>query len=815
VTQSSVVEVAVPVPIDDTFDYALEAGARAEPGARVLVPHGGRRVVGVVIAVKSGADALPRRPLRRVIQVLDDEPVLPEALLGAVLRAAHDALCPPGIALAAAVPPGTAPRPGTRVTLLPAGLRALERGELRGTLAKVLWSLGKRARSESELRARFPAAVPALARLERLGLVSRTAGTDPPRVRARIERVYRRAPDVDLERAKQELARSPKRLELLLALGPTPAPARSTPALKALVEAGLVVCEERELSRASHLDPLVKDAGAPELTPHQRAAVAEIGAAIEAKRHVQFLLYGITGSGKTEVYLRAAEVALRHGRGSIVLVPEISLTHQVVDVFRARFGERVAVLHSGLSAGERFDQWRGIRDGRVPIAIGARSAVFAPYEELGLIAIDEEHDGAYKSEEGFRYHAREVARLRAERAGCPVVLGSATPDVGTAWRTAHGEIERLTLPERVASRPLPEVEIVDLGQERGRGGRRGMLSRALRQALTETLAAGRQAILFLNRRGFAGRVYCFSCGDALHCKHCDVSLVYHAAEGPRRPDDPLQGELRCHYCGYREDPTDDCAKCGSREGGMHAFGTERLFEELVAAYPAARIGRLDRDTSARKGAQRSILASFHRGELDVLIGTQMVAKGHDVPGVTLVGVVMADLGLHFPDFRAGERTFQLLTQVAGRAGRGDDPGRVVIQTFLPNHYAIALAKTHDYPRFYREEVARRRPHGWPPFRELVQVALTGPRAQAVEHAAVALAGLAKTVPTDDPAEAVEVLGPAPAPLSRIRDEFRWQLLLLGAREPVRRVAAELARQARAPGFAGVTLRLDANPLQML
>jgi len=814
VSDPPIVEVAVPVPLDETFEYALEEGVRAEPGARVLVPHGGRRVVGVVIATKSSSEARTRGPLRRVLQVLDDEPVLPAALLAAVLRAAHDALCAPGIALAAAVPPGTAARPGTRVTLLPAGMRALERGELRGSLASVLWALGKRPRSEAELRARFPAAVPALARLERLGLVSRAAGTDPPRVRARRERVYRVAPGVDLARAKQELARAPKRLELLLALGATPAPARSSPALRALVEAGLVLCEERELSRATHVDPLVKSPEAPELTAHQRSALAEIAAAIEGGRHTQFLLYGITGSGKTEVYQRAAEVALARGRGAIILVPEISLTHQVVDRFRARFGERVAVLHSGLSAGERFDQWRAIREGRVPIAIGARSAVFAPYEELGLIAIDEEHDGAYKSEDGFRYHARDVARLRAERASCPLVLGSATPDVTTAWRCAHGEIERLTLPERVARRPLPTVEIVDLGAE-PRGARRGMLSRPLRLALAETLAAGQQAILFLNRRGFAGRVYCFACGFALHCRHCDVSLVYHSVDGPRRMDDPLEGELRCHYCGYREDPVDNCPSCGSREGGMQGFGTERLFEELVAAYPSARVGRLDRDTSARKGAQRSILTAFHRGEIDVLIGTQMVAKGHDVPGVTLVGVVMADLGLHFPDFRAGERTFQLLTQVAGRAGRGDEPGRVVIQTFLPQHYAVALAQTHDYPRFYREEIARRRPHGWPPFRELVQLAFTGRRAQSVEHAAHALAGLAKTVPCDDPSEAVEVLGPAPAPLARIRDEFRWQLLLLGAREPVRRVAAELARQARGPGFAGVTLRLDANPLQML
>ena len=813
VSEPLAVEVAVPVPLDETFDYALADGVRAEPGARVLVPHGGRRVVGVVVAVKPAREVRTRGRLRPVIQVLDEEPVLPQGLLDSVLRAAREVLCPPGVALAAAVPPGTAPRPGTRVALLPAGLRALERGELRGTLARVLWALGKRARSESELRARFPAAVPALARLERLGLVARSAGTDPPRVRPRTERVYRVAPGLDLERAQRELARSPRRLELLLALGPAPAPARSSPALRALVEAGLVVCEEREIVRGTRVEPLVRPADAPELTPHQRAAVAEIAQAIEAGRHAQFLLYGITGSGKTEVYQRAAEVALARGRTAIVLVPEISLTHQVVDRFRARFGERVAVLHSGLSAGERFDQWRAIRDGRVPIAIGARSAVFAPYPELGLICIDEEHDAAYKSEDGFRYHARDVARLRAERASCPLVLGSATPDVATAWRCAHGEIGRLVLPERVASRPLPTVEIVDLGAEKGR---RGMLSRALRQALSETLAAGRQAILFLNRRGFAGHVFCFDCGHALRCRHCDVSLVYHAGAGPRRPREPLEGELRCHYCGYREDPNETCPSCGSREGGMQGWGTERLFEELVAAYPSARIGRLDRDTSARKGAQRAILTAFHRGEIDVLVGTQMVAKGHDVPGVTLVGVVLADLGLHFPDFRAGERTFQLLTQVAGRAGRGEDPGRVVIQTFLPRHYAIELARTHDYPRFYREEVARRRPHGWPPFRELVQVALSGPRLAAVEAAALSLAGLAKTVPCGDvEGEKVDVLGPAPAPLARIRDEFRWQLLLLGGREGVHRVAAELARHARGPGFAGVTVRLDVGPLQML
>jgi primosomal protein N' (replication factor Y) len=820
---TTVVEVAVPVPVDETFDYALVDERTLEPGVRVLVPHGGRRVVGVVVASRPASSARangaqPRRPgsLRAVLQVLDEEPVLPLALLEAVLRVAREALCPPGIALAAAIPPGTAARPGTKVALLPAGMRALERGELRGTLGQVLWALGRRARSESEIRARFPAAVAALERLERLGFVSRKPGTDPPRVRRRTERVYRVAPGLDRTRAERELARAPKQLALLQALGHAPAPARSTASLRALVEAGFVICEERELVRGPSSEPLVPSEPAPELTPHQKTALGEIGSAIEARKDAQFLLYGITGSGKTEVYQRAADVALRNGRSVIVLVPEISLTHQVVDRFRARFGDRVAVLHSGLSAGERFDQWRLIREGRVPIAIGARSAVFAPYTDLGLIVIDEEHDAAYKSDEGFRYHARDVARVRAERAGCPLVLGSATPDVGTAWRSAHGEIQRLSLPERVASRPLPTVEIVDMASPAARGARRGMLSRPLREALAETLAAGQQSILFLNRRGFAAHVYCFGCGHALRCQHCDISLVYHASEGVRRIDDPLEGELRCHYCGYREDPKSRCPSCNSPEGGMQAYGTERLDEEVSAFFPSARVGRLDRDTSKRKGAQRSILAAFHRGEIDILVGTQMVAKGHDIPNVTLVGVVAADLGLHFPDFRAGERTFQLLTQVAGRAGRGLEPGRVVLQTFLPDHYAIALARTHDYPRFYREEVARRRPHGWPPFNELVHFAFSGKRQAKVEQAAVTMAGLAKTCLQDDTgSESVRVLGPAPAPLPRLRDEFRWQLLLLGPRDGVRAVARELSRLAHGPAFAGVVVRVDVNPLQML
>jgi primosomal protein N' (replication factor Y) len=815
VSDGPFVEVAVPLPVDETYDYALPPGVAVEPGARVLVPYSGRRVTGVVVAVRDAPSRPTRRAVRTIHSVVDTTPVLPAPLMAVVLRAAYDELCPPGVALAAAIPPGTAPRPGRRVQLREGGRRALDRGEARGSLGRVLWALGRGALPESVLRKRFPDCVPALERLERIGWIERVDATEPPRVRRRTVRVYLLAGPVDLDALRVRLRRAKRQLEIVERLAEAPAPLPASAPLRALVEAGIVRFEEREVSRSSVSPPLRSYDEDFELTPAQREATARIVDAAESARSATFLLHGITGSGKTEVYLRAAARATARGRGAIVLVPEISLTHQVVDRFRARFGDRIAVLHSGLSEGERFDHWRGLREGRFPIAIGARSAVFAPIEDLGLIVIDEEHDGAYKSGEGFRYHARHLAELRARDANCPLVLGSATPDVETSYRADRGEIERLVLPQRVERRPLPEVQIVDMEKEPRARGRRPLLSRPLRRALIETLSAGRQAILFLNRRGFATLVYCFACGFAVRCKHCDISLVYHSSSGPRRIDRPEEGELHCHYCGYSVAPTPECPSCGSPEGALFGFGTERLQEEMQALYPEARIARLDRDTSGRKGAQRQILGRFHRGEIDILIGTQMVAKGHDVPGVTLVGVIAADLGLHFPDFRAGERTFQLLTQVAGRAGRGDEPGKVVIQTFLPDHYAIALARTHDYGTFCREELSRRQPHGYPPYRAMVQLLLSGQQETAVREAAELLARLARSAPVPDPEpSAVRVLGPAPAPITKIRDRYRWQVLLLGRRDAVREVGRELAQRARR-GLRGAALRVDASPLQML
>ena len=478
----------------------------------------------------------------------------------------------------------------------------------------------------------------------------------------------------------------------------------------------------------------------------------------------RFLLHGVTGSGKTEVYLQVIAAARAAGRGALVLVPEIALTPQLAARFGARFGEDVAVLHSGLAPRERLAAWRRLRAGEVGIALGARSAVFAPVRALAVVVVDEEHDPSFKQEEGVRYHARDLAVVRAQRADAVVILGSATPSLESSYNVARGRFTRLLLPERATPRPLPAVTVVDL--KRHPPGPDGLLSAPLVDAIGATLAEGEQSILFLNRRGFSTVVLCRACGHVVRCTSCVVSMTYHQG----------RARLVCHYCGAVAGVPERCPTCQAPQVERLGTGTERVEAVVRERFPDARVARLDRDTAggatAGEGLE-AILARMHRKEIDILVGTQMVTKGHDFPGVTLVAVLNPDQGIDLPDFRAAERTFQLLEQVAGRAGRGTRPGRVIIQTRKPDDLAIASVVTHDYDRFAREELASRKETGYPPFSRMVALRLDGTDGGRVKDAARAAAEAAGR----SGGSAVRVRGPAPAPLVRLRGRERWQVWL--------------------------------------
>jgi primosomal protein N' (replication factor Y) len=595
----------------------------------------------------------------------------------------------------------------------------------------------------------------------------------------------------------------------LAAQGATPIPAlraknrNAAATLRALAERGLVAIETRAVPR-DVLGVALEPAREVTLTSDQADALVPILEAVRQRRAERFLLHGVTGSGKTEIYLRAVAAARTMGRQALVLVPEITLTHQILARLRGRFGDNLAVLHSGLRPGERLEQWQRLHDGSTPIAVGARSALFAPLENLGVIVVDEEHDNAYKNDEGFRYHARDLATRRAEAAGCPLILGSATPSLEMRFAADQGGIRRIVLDHRVGNRPLPAVEIVNLARERERAprGRQIVLTRPLLRAIEQTRADGGQTLLLLNRRGFSTQVMCFDCGYAWRCECCDITLVYHASD--RR--------LRCHYCDYNIAPPDRCGSCGATDTALLGIGTQRLEEEVRSHFPDARIARLDRDTAQRRGYTEQVLRDIRTGELDIVVGTQMIAKGHDFPGVRLVGVVLADTGLHLPDFRAAERTFQLLTQMAGRAGRDRTPGRVLIQTFEPDHYAVRPVRTHDYETFYAEELRHRAELGYPPHGRLVHAGIS---AEVETAAAAAAAALADAVRSDAASAGVEVLGPAPSPLARLRGRYRFQLLAKSPHPVPLRRAAEVLAAAAAALPSGVTATVDSNPMNML
>jgi len=575
-------------------------------------------------------------------------------------------------------------------------------------------------------------------------------------------------------------------------------------ALRALVAKGWV--EPVRLARAPDAaaePPVAPDP--PPLTAAQQRAVAALVGAIDAARGGSFLLHGITGSGKTEVFLAAAAAALAAERGVLVLVPEIALTHQLTDRVRARFGETVAVLHSGLGPRERWAEWRRIRSGEARVVVGARSAVFAPVRRLGLVVVDEEHDAAYKQEDGLRYNARDLAVVRARLAGGVAVLASATPSAESYQAALDGRHTLLELPERPTAHPLPPVTVVDL---RGRPRERGkpqLLTDELRTALEGNLERGGQTLVFLNRRGFATYLQCPGCGDTPTCPGCSVVLTWHRSAGA----------LVCHHCRHHRRPPAACATCGMTSLEAFGVGTEQIESTLRACYPLAAVDRLDRDAAQRPGAQRRILRAWHAGETDILVGTQMVSKGHDVAGVTLAVVLLADLSLNVPDFRAGERTLQLLVQVAGRAGRGDAAGQVLVQTLRPEHASLTAAARHDYVGFITGELERRRALGYPPFARLVGLRFDGRDGAAVERAARELAARLRRRAREAGLGEDAVLGPAPPPIERVRGRMRWQVLLRASDVRPLRALARAARAAE-PELRRQRVRLvvDVDPYSM-
>jgi len=536
------------------------------------------------------------------------------------------------------------------------------------------------------------------------------------------------------------------------------------------------------------------------LTPGQGAAVREAVRAVARGGFAPMLLHGVTASGKTEVYLRAAHAAREAGGQTLVLVPEVALGSQVVAAFRKRFSGRVGVLHSYLGVGERRRNWELASRGALDVVVGARSAVFAPLPNLRLIVVDEEHEPAYKQSEKLRYHGRDVAVRRAQLLGVPVLLGSATPSLESLANAARGKYRLLRLPKRVDQRPLPEVRVVDLRRE-GEGG--ALLSRPLRAALEERLRRGEQAVLFLNRRGHSHYTQCRACGFTPGCPNCDITLTLHLAPN----------EWRCHYCDHRQPASARCPACQAPMLRFAGAGTQRAEREIAAAFPAARLLRLDTDVARVRGSTHEVLAAFARGEADVLLGTQMIAKGLDFPRVTLVGVLDADVALHLPDFRAAERTFQLLVQVSGRAGRGAVAGEVFVQTCTPEHPAVAAAALNDERMFLDHELEQRREAGYPPFTRLATVLFSGRDEARVEEAATRLR---EAIEGQAGASGVEVLGPAPQALARLKGQHRWHLLLKAkSATRLREVAALALEQADAARLGGVRVMADVDPVEVL
>jgi primosomal protein N' (replication factor Y) (superfamily II helicase) len=837
--QAKVVIVGAARGVDQlVYDVPPALAASLAPGYRVLVPLRSRTVTAVVLETGENLSAGALKP---VAEVMDARPLFDGAHLRLLEFLASYYMCTLGEAYRSVIPSvaRVESRMSYRLVRHPDALRAAALSMIERRIIETAARHAATALRLEKLGA--PAQVrSAIARLLDEGILerfdaSRGRHRETAEILARIRAGAGASAAVRGPRQREVLAIVAEAGAAGVALEEIAGRIRGArPVLKSLERRGiveLVAVQERAV-------PRVNDRGAPafDLSAEQRAAIDAVAPAIDARRFETFLLWGVTGSGKTEVYITLAARAIAAGRQVLVMVPEIALADEVVRAFRARFGPMVAIAHSAQNVAERWASWMAALGGEARIMIGPRSAIFAPINGAGLIVVDEEHDAAYKSEEGIRYHSRDLAVAMGGFASCPVVLGSATPSAESFANARRGRYRMLRLPRRAGDRAMAEVEIVDLrraaapareltahsaqvnGNVNGAPARAGAakparedkrtdavpLSAALLDAIRANLAGHGQAMVFLNRRGFHNFLQCSLCGNVIACPNCSVSMTFHLRDR----------SLRCHYCGNRSAAPDVCPECRGYGLEGQGFGTERLVESLQEHFPHARIERMDSDTSGRRGARAQMLAALRAGEIDILVGTQMITKGFDFPGVTLAAVVLADLGLNLPDFRSAERTFQLLTQVAGRAGRGERPGRVIIQTYAPHHYSIRAARDQDYARFMRRELELRRELEYPPFARLAMVRIEGAEPRLVARMAAAVAAALGRSATP---ERLRVLGPAPAPIERLKQRYRWQVMLKS--KELRPMRAALAAMRAEVGPAAqrdqVFLIIDIDPVRML
>jgi primosomal protein N' (replication factor Y) (superfamily II helicase) len=799
-------DVSLPVPLDQAFTYRLPETMqpRVQPGCRLLVPFGPRKLTGMVLALRPDA---PEGPIKEALRLVDEEPVLDAGLLSLGRWIAQYYCAPLGEVLRSMTPLSGEVRKTKLYSLTDAG-RDTARQLLLGAndedpTLQILRLLEARSLSAAYLQKKLPNALNVIRSLEKKGFVAiedLEAARDPLRASAtRLRASFLAATPEGLKLTKRE-----RELHAFLELHPG---THNLEALETTVKGASQAARSLARRNVITLEPeaptgvFSSDVAPRTLNPHQLEAYQQIEAELRGGKFHTFLLEGVTGSGKTEVYLKSIEATIALGRSALLLVPEIALTPAVAGQFFHRFGDRVAILHSAFHDAERAEQWRRIRSGIATVVVGTRSGVFAPVQNLGLVVIDEEHDASYKQQETPRYNGRDVAIVRAREAGAVVVLGSATPSLESRYNADRGKYGLIKLPERIEQRPMPDVEVIDMRQEFLETRKMATFSRRLVETIAERLKSGEQTMLLLNRRGFSSFVACRACGERLECVNCAVTLTYHRRD--RR--------MLCHYCNYAQKVPSVCPKCGSEYLNFIGTGSEKVEEELHRDFPEARIARMDRDTVSGKRHFESILHGFREGNFDILVGTQMIAKGLDIPNVTLVGIVSADIGLGLPDFRAAERTFQLLTQAAGRAGRGNLPGIVLIQTINPEHYAVRLASEQNYEGFYQKEIQFRKLMRYPPFAALANVLV---RSQKQEDALAMSAELGRML---DPApEGIKVLGPAEAPVPKLKSEFRYQLLLKAAdRRILNETLRELQRFAREQKWPATALVIDVDPLTLL